>query len=33
VGEAPFSLIVRIYEPGPGVFDGSYRLPAIEVLD
>ena len=33
VGEAPFSLIVRIYEPGPGVFDGSYTLPAIEVLD
>ena len=33
VGEAPFSLIVRIYEPGPGVFDGSFKLPAIEVLD
>lgn len=33
VGETPFSLIVRIYEPGPGVFDGSFKLPAIEVLE
>jgi hypothetical protein len=33
VGEAPFMLIVRIYEPGPGVFDGSFKLPSIEVLD
>jgi hypothetical protein len=33
VGDAPFMLIVRIYEPGPGVFDGSFRLPAIDVLE
>jgi hypothetical protein len=33
VGDAPFMLVVRIYEPGPGVFDGSYRLPPLETLD
>ena len=30
VGTGPFYLVVRIYEPGPSVFDGSYRLPPLE---
>jgi hypothetical protein len=29
VGEGPFYLVVRIYEPGPAVFDGSYALPPL----
>lgn len=33
VADGPFMLIVRIYEPGPGVFDGSFKLPVLEVLD
>jgi hypothetical protein len=33
VSDAPFMLVVRIYEPGRGVFDGSYQLPALETLD
>ena len=33
VGEGPFMLVVRIYEPGPSVFDGSYKLPALETLE
>ncbi|MBK6511960.1 MAG: DUF1214 domain-containing protein [Haliea sp.] len=32
VGEGPFMMVVRIYEPGPGVFDGSYRLPPLQRL-
>lgn len=32
VGDGPFMLIARLYEPGPAVLDGRYRLPAIEVL-
>lgn len=31
VGAGPFYLVVRIYEPGPAVFDGSYRLPPLAV--
>jgi hypothetical protein len=30
VGEGPFYLIMRIYEPGPEVLDGRYAPPAIE---
>lgn len=30
VGDAPFSLIVRMYEPAPEVLDGRYRLPPLE---
>jgi len=33
VGEAPFMLVVRIYEPGAGVFDGSYTLPPLLVAE
>ena len=33
VADGPFMLIVRIYEPGQGVFDGSFKLPVLEVLD
>jgi len=33
VGDGPFMLVVRIYEPGPGVFDGSYKLPPLEAVD
>ena len=29
VGEGPFYLVVRIYEPGAAVFDGSYALPPL----
>lgn len=29
VGEGPFYLVVRIYEPRPAVFDGSYALPPL----
>jgi hypothetical protein len=32
VGEGPFMMVVRIYEPGPGVFDGSYKLPQLQRL-
>ena len=33
VGEGAFMLVVRIYEPGPAIFDGSYKLPPLEALD
>jgi hypothetical protein len=31
VGEGPFMMVLRIYEPGPGVFDGSYTLPPLQL--
>jgi len=31
VGEGPFMMVVRIYEPGPGVFDGSYAPPPLQM--
>jgi hypothetical protein len=30
VGDGPFYLIMRLYEPGPAVLDGRYAPPAIE---
>ncbi len=33
VGEAPFMMVVRIYEPGASVFDGSYSLPPLLETD
>ncbi|MFM7783058.1 MAG: DUF1214 domain-containing protein, partial [Gammaproteobacteria bacterium] len=33
VGEGAFYLVVRIYEPGPSVFDGSYALPPLLIED
>lgn len=30
VGDAPFSLVVRMYEPAAAVLDGRYRLPPLE---
>ena len=33
VGQGPYLLIARIYEPGPAVFDGSYAPPALEVVE
>jgi hypothetical protein len=33
VGEGEFLPVIRICEPGPAVFDGSYAPPPIEVLD
>lgn len=33
VGPGTFYLVVRIYEPGPAVFDGSYALPPLELED
>lgn len=32
VGDGPFSLVVRIYEPEDSVFDGSYRPPQLQRL-
>lgn len=32
IGDGPFMLITRLYEPRAAVFDGSYRLPPLEVL-
>lgn len=29
VGDGPFFLVMRIYEPARAVFDGSYRLPPL----
>lgn len=29
VGEGPFLLVARIYEPAPAVFDGGYALPEV----
>ena len=31
VGAGPFYLVVRIYEPRPAVFDGSYALPPLRM--
>lgn len=33
VGDGDFSLVMRIYEPGPSVFDGSYAPPEIQRAD
>lgn len=33
VSDAPFSLIVRMYEPGRAILDGRYRLPPLELTD
>lgn len=30
VGDGPYSLVMRLYEPGPAVLDGRYAPPAIE---
>ena len=32
VGEGPFSLILRLYEPGRAVLDRSYQPPALEIV-
>jgi len=33
VGRDPFMLILRMYEPGQAVLDGSYRPPPVEIID
>lgn len=33
VGDAPFSLIVRMYEPNRSILDGRYKLPPFELAD
>jgi len=33
VSDAPFSLIVRMYEPDRAILDGRYRLPPLELTD
>ncbi|MFZ9305596.1 MAG: DUF1254 domain-containing protein [Steroidobacteraceae bacterium] len=32
VGEGPYYLILRLYEPGPSVLDGRYAPPALEEI-
>lgn len=33
VGEGPYSLVMRLYEPGPAVLDGRYAPPVIEEIE
>ena len=33
VGKTPFSLVVRMYEPGAAILNGQYKLPKLEKLD
>lgn len=33
VGEGPYSLVLRLYEPGPAVLDGRYAPPVIEEME
>lgn len=33
VGDGPYSLVMRLYEPGPAVLDGRYAPPVIEAID
>jgi hypothetical protein len=33
VGDGPFSLVVRMYEPDISILDGRYRLPPLELTD
>lgn len=33
VGDGPYSLVMRLYEPGPAVLDGRYAPPVIEEIE
>jgi hypothetical protein len=33
VGKTPFSLVVRMYEPGASILNGQYKLPKLEKLE
>ncbi|MBU3599379.1 DUF1254 domain-containing protein [Polynucleobacter sp. 30F-ANTBAC] len=33
VGDAPFSLVVRMYEPAQPILNGQYKLPKLEKID
>lgn len=33
VGDGPYSVILRLYEPGAAVLDGRYAPPRLEVID
>jgi len=33
VSDDPFSLVVRMYEPGKSILNGQYKLPQLEIID